>query len=114
MIQSAVQHAIVAQDMELAARQISANVLVLVEQAQLAPTLSRMDAVPRQQRETSPWLGVAHAWALVYSGQMERAENSLFSVQKQLGRLSLEEQSRINGHVAAVRAYIAWAQGRPG
>lgn len=111
MIQSAVQHAIVAQDMELAARQISANVLVLVEQAELAPTLSRMDAVPRQQRETSPWLGVAHAWALVYSGQMERAENSLFSVQKQLGHLSLEEQSRINGHVAAVRAYIAWAQG---
>ncbi len=111
MIQAAIQHAIAAQEMELAARLVSANVLVLVEQDDLAPTLARMDAVPRQLRESSPWLGVAHAWALVYSGQMERAENSLFSVEKHLERLIPEEQSRVNGQLAAVRAYIAWAQG---
>lgn len=111
MIQAAVQHAIAAQDMELAARLVSANVLVLVEQADLGPTLARMDAVPRQQRESSPWLGVAHAWALVYSGQLERAENSLFAAEKHLERLHPEEQRRINGQLAAVRAYIAWAQG---
>ncbi len=111
IIQAAVQHAIAARDMELAARLVSSNVLVLVEQDELAPTLARMDAVPRQQREGSPWLGVAHAWALVYSGQMERAENSLFSVEKHLEDLLPEEQRHVSGQLAALRAYITWAQG---
>lgn len=111
MIPEALHHALAAGDMELAVSLVSANVLALVEHAELAPILLRMDAIPRQQRESLPWLGVAHAWALAYTGKMERAGVALTLAEKQLDRLPVEERGRIAGHIAAVRAYVAWVHG---
>ena len=97
--------------MELAAQLVSANVLALVEHAELVPILQRMDATPREQREAQPWLGVAHAWALVYTGQMERANTALALAENRLETLAGAERARISGHIAAVRAYATWVHG---
>jgi LuxR family transcriptional regulator, maltose regulon positive regulatory protein len=111
MIPGALQHALAARDIELAARLVSANVLALVEQADLVPILLRMDALPREQRESLPWLSVAHAWALAYAGQMARADVALTPAEQHLDALPVDERDRISGHIAAVRAYVAWVQG---
>jgi LuxR family transcriptional regulator, maltose regulon positive regulatory protein len=110
-IPEAFQHALAADDIELAARLVSANVLALVEQAELLPILSRMDSTPRGQREANPWLEVAHAWALAYTGQMERGNVALTLAEKHLKALPAHERSRITGHISAVRAYAAWVNG---
>ena len=111
MIPEALHHALAAGDMEWAVRLVSANVLALVEHAELAPVLLRMDAAPRELREASPWLGIAHAWALAYTGQMERARAALTRADRQLDRLPDDERDRAAGHIAAVRAYAAWVHG---
>jgi LuxR family maltose regulon positive regulatory protein len=111
LIPEALAHALAAGDMELAARLVAANMLALVERAELAPILLHMDAAPREQREAQPWLGVAHAWALAYSGQLERAEAALALAETRLETLAIGERERIAGHIAAVRAYAAWVHG---
>lgn len=117
MIPEAFQHALSAGDMGLAARLVSENVLVLVEHAELAPILLRMEAAQVRQSHRpsediiSPWLGVAYAWALAYTGQMERANTALHMAEQRLDNLPAGELDRVAGHIAAVRAYTAWVHG---
>ncbi|MBN2549824.1 MAG: hypothetical protein JXB15_11740 [Anaerolineales bacterium] len=111
MIPEAMHHALAAGDMEQAARLVSANVLALVEHSELIPILMRIDAAPRESRQSLPWLGVAHAWALAYTGQMERAAVALALVEKRLEDLPGVERSQIAGHISAVQAYLAWVHG---
>jgi LuxR family transcriptional regulator, maltose regulon positive regulatory protein len=111
MILEALDHALSAGDMELAARLVSTNVLALVEHAELAPILRQVDNTPLEQRKAQPWLGVAHAWALAYSGQVDRANTALTLVEERLQSLPLAARDQIIGHIAAVRAYAAWVQG---
>lgn len=111
MILEALDHALLASDMELAARLVSANVLALVEHAELAPILQQVENTPQEQREAQPWLGVAYSWALAYSGQIERANTTLASTEKSLRALPQTIQDQIAGHIAAVRAYTAWVHG---
>jgi LuxR family maltose regulon positive regulatory protein len=110
-IPQALHYALACGDMQLVAGLVSANVLALVEQAELPPILTRLEALPRQAREPLPWLGVAHAWALAYTGQMAQAGVSLTLAERHLEVLPLHEGDRIRGHIAAVRAYLAWIQG---
>jgi len=111
MLPEALHHALEAGDNELVARMVSANMLAIVEHAELAPILLHMDAVPRAERITLPWLGVAYAWGLAYAGQNERAGLELSLAEKQADKLVSEERSRLLGHIAAVRAYLAWSNG---
>ena len=110
-IPQALHYALASGDMQSVAGLVSANVLALVEQAELAPILTRLEAIPRQAREPIPWLGVAHAWALAYTGQMAQAGVSLALAEGHLDALEPNEGDRIRGHIAAVRAYLAWIQG---
>lgn len=111
MILEALDHAFSAGDMELAARLVSANVLALVEHAELAPTLQQVENIMHDQRDAQPWLGIAYAWALAYSGQIERANIVLASVEERLQMLSGPGRDQIAGHLAAVHAYTAWVHG---
>jgi LuxR family maltose regulon positive regulatory protein len=111
MILEALDHALSAGEMELAARLVSANVLALVEHAELAPILQQVENTPHEQRDAQPWLGVAYAWALAYSGQIERAKTALTLAEKRLKTLPQTTRDQIAGHIAAVRAYAAWVHG---
>jgi LuxR family maltose regulon positive regulatory protein len=117
MIPQALNHALAAGDMELTAHLVSANVLALVERAELAPILLRMDAIMGKGGDKPSggdgfsWLCVAHAWALAYTGQMERSGIALTLAEKCMDQPPADECERIAGHVAAVRAYTAWVAG---
>jgi LuxR family maltose regulon positive regulatory protein len=111
MLPEALHHALAAEDMKLAARLVSTNVLALVEHAELTPILLKMDSTSIEQRASLPWLGVAHAWSLAYTGQIDRAEAVLVQSEEHMGELPQEEQPRLLGHIHAVRAYISWVEG---
>ncbi len=111
MLAEALHHALEAGDMEVAARMVSTNVLVLVEHAELTPILLNMESIPRERRASLPWLAVAHAWGLAYAGHMETAGMELSLAEKSVEPLANEERSRLRGHITAVRAYLAWSHG---
>lgn len=111
MLPAALKHALAAGDMQRVAQMISANVLVLVENNEIAPTLLRLETIPPEQRIKLPWLGVAHAWALAYTGQMDRAEAALSQAEQHQEDLPQDERNRMMGHIGVVRAYNAWVRG---
>jgi LuxR family transcriptional regulator, maltose regulon positive regulatory protein len=110
-LSEALNHALVAKDMELVANIVSKNVLVLVDLGEIVPTLAQIDAIPAEQRASLPWLDVAYAWALAYIGQNDRADTSLAFTEQHMEGLESIKRNKLLGHIASVRAYLAWTNG---
>ncbi len=111
MLAEALHHSLAAGDMEMAAHIVAENVLVLVERAEIAPLLARIEAIPPKQRAQLPWLNVAYAWGLAYAGQNQRAAHILSLAEQHIEAIPDGMRGPVYGHVAAVRAYLAWTQG---
>jgi LuxR family maltose regulon positive regulatory protein len=111
MIPEALQHAISSGDMQLVAQIISSNVLVLVENYEIMPTMQKIDSLPQNEMTAYPWLGIARAWALGI-GRLQKSQQTLDAVEKSVENVpdSFERQ-RLNGHLAAARAFVFCAQG---
>lgn len=107
----AMNHALVAGDMELVANIVSKNVLALVDVNEIAPTLAQLNAVPAAKSSSLPWLNVAYAWGLAYMGENQRAEDDLLAAENHLEGLPEAKREKVMGHIAAVRAYLAWTRG---
>jgi LuxR family maltose regulon positive regulatory protein len=110
MLPEALQHALASGDMQLVAQIVSANVLVLVENDEVAPILKKIDALSLNHLLMNPWLAIARAWVLS-KGQIEKSHQMLDAVEKQIEPVvdNLECQ-RLRGHIAAVRAYLNTTQ----
>jgi LuxR family maltose regulon positive regulatory protein len=108
----ALNHALVAGDMELVAQIVSANVLVLVENDEMAPLLQKIEAVPHDRFVSMPWLGIANAWALG-ARQISRSKQILDGVEARLGEAKdAIERQRLKGHLAAARAFLWSLEGQ--
>ena len=71
-----------------------------------------LDALPKELVRFRPWLYIAHAWALVYAGQLAAVEPMLQDAEKALAGLEDHGEIRhIAGHIAAIRAYAADLRG---
>ncbi len=111
MIPEALQHAISSGDMQLVAQIVSANVLVLLENDEVIPTLQKIDLLPQNDMIALPWLGIARAW-IMGASQVERSLNLLDEVEKSVKNSpDSNERQRLNGHIAAARAFLFNAQG---
>jgi LuxR family maltose regulon positive regulatory protein len=111
LLPEALHHALAAGDVELAARLVSANVLVLIEHDETAPTLQKIDAVPLHTLHALPWLGIARAWVMGV-GQVQKSHQILDNVEKSLESIpDAAERWRLQGHLAAARAFVYGAQG---
>ena len=101
-----IQHALVAQDWERAARLIGQSAGELLNRGELVTLISWYQKVPEELIRSQPDLGIPYAWALLLSGGMNKAEELL---------LELEEYGRsvpgLLGHVAAAQAYAARVRG---
>jgi LuxR family transcriptional regulator, maltose regulon positive regulatory protein len=107
----ALNHALVAGDMELVAQIVSANVLVLVENDEMAPILQRIESVSHDQLVSMPWLGIAQAWALG-ARQIHRSQQILDAAEKKSEeKEDAVERQRMKGHIAAARAFLFSLQG---
>jgi LuxR family maltose regulon positive regulatory protein len=111
MLSEALHHGLAAGDMELVTNIVSENVLALVEHAEIAPTLAQIDAIPGKQRSSLPWLDVAYAWGLAYTGQNQKAGPILSLAEQHMEGLSDDKREKALGHIAAVQAYLAWTNG---
>lgn len=111
MLPEALHHGLAAGDMELVTNIVSENVLALVEHAEIAPTLAQIDAIPDEQRSSLPWLEVAYAWGLAYTGQNQKAGPILSLAEQHMEGLSDDKREKALGHIAAVRAYLTWTNG---
>jgi LuxR family maltose regulon positive regulatory protein len=90
---------------------VSKNVLALVDLDEIAPTLAQIDAIPAEKRSSLSWLDVAYAWGLAYTGQNDRAGTSLLLTEQHMEGLVSDKRNKLLGHIAAVRAYLAWTNG---
>jgi len=111
MLPEALHHGLAAGDMELVVNIVSENVLALVEYAEISPTLAQIDKIPSEQRTLYPWLDVAYAWGLAYTGQNQKADLILSHAEQHMEGLPNDKRKKAMGHVAAVRGYLAWTNG---
>jgi LuxR family maltose regulon positive regulatory protein len=111
MLPQALHHGILSGDMQLVAQIVSANVLLLVENDEVVPTLQKIDSLPPAEIITLPWLGIARAWILG-SGQVQKSLQTLDAVEKTVenGPDNAGNQ-RLKAHIAAARAYVFSIQG---
>jgi LuxR family transcriptional regulator, maltose regulon positive regulatory protein len=110
LLPQALQYALASGDMQLVAQIVSANVLILVENDEVAPVLEKIDALSLNHLLTNPWLAIARAWVLS-TGQIEKSHQMLDVVEKQIDDVKDEDECRrMRGHIAAVRAYLYTTQ----
>jgi LuxR family maltose regulon positive regulatory protein len=114
LIAEAMHHSLVAGDVARFARLVGGNALAMLEHGELATIKSWLEALPDAAVHDEPWLSVAQAWMLAFSGQSDAAEPLLQDAERMAARRGLlQERQHIGAHVAAVRTYLAVLQGEP-
>jgi LuxR family maltose regulon positive regulatory protein len=122
LLSEAVGHALAANDVDAVTRMARQNALATMDHGQLATLVGLIDALPDKVLDSRPWLCIAHAWALVFAGQLDAVGLRLVSTEAALdalgdaGRaagpaLSTAEERHIAGHIAAIRGYVSALRG---
>jgi LuxR family maltose regulon positive regulatory protein len=78
----AVQHALAAPDVELAARLIEPIALHIAYQGQISTVLGWLNALPEALVRTRPFLRIYHASLLLFTNQLEESEARLQEVEE--------------------------------
>ena len=109
-LESAIRHALAAQDYELTARQIEQVMHRLDQQNQQVLLSSWMSNLPPQVLESHPWLCIQRAWGDYWMGRRGMEEEWLLLAENALAQnpaLAETERRHIQGHIATVRAHAA-------
>jgi len=108
-VAEAVSHAFAGGDIERVARLAAANALALVDHGELTTLAQWLNALPSEVARTHPWLNIARAWVLAYTGPLDRIEALLSEAESTLPPSDRNpDERRIAGHAATIRSYIAW------
>jgi LuxR family maltose regulon positive regulatory protein len=112
-VADAVHHALLAGHHGRAAEIVEENAWSMVRHAKMATLRGWMEALPGDAVAARPWLRIYYAWALFFA-ESEAAEAQLQAVERHLqagdgAALPVEVQ----GHIAAIRAWIAHTRGDP-
>ncbi|MBN1659341.1 MAG: hypothetical protein JXA93_13130 [Anaerolineae bacterium] len=112
-VAEAVHHALQAGDYQQAAETVEKNAWSMVRRAELVPLKEWIEALPGESVSARPWLRIYYAWACLFS-ESEVAEAQLQAVeqQRQASDTAPVPAERA-GHVAAIRAWIAYMRGDP-
>ncbi len=114
LISEAVRHALIAGDIDGVERMATQNALATMDHGELTTLMGLLDALPDEAMSCRPWLCIAHAWTLVFSGRLEAIELRLRSAETTLdafGDARRAEGRHIAGHIAAIRGYVATLRG---
>lgn len=109
LVSEAVGHALAARDFERVTRLVAGNAFLLLDTGELTTLLGWLGALPLPLLLAQPWLSVFYAWALAYTGQLERVEAHLLHAESALttGNASAAERAELEGHIAAIRTLLA-------
>jgi LuxR family maltose regulon positive regulatory protein len=105
----AVQHALAAGDGALAARLIRPFARHMQAHGQMTTLLGWLSALPHDELEAHPDLGVIYAWGLAITGQVLMADSWLHKVEATLQLV--DEGVKFRGEVIVIRARIALIRG---
>ncbi len=120
LIAEAMNHALAAGNVERVARLAGGNALAMMEHSQLTTLERWLDGLPDEVVRSQPWLCVAHAWMLAFTGKPRAVEPLLQEAEKTVakweesseGRVPIgDEQQHMAGHISAIRAYVAGVTG---
>jgi LuxR family maltose regulon positive regulatory protein len=117
LIAEAVEHALVAGDVERLVHLVEKRALSMIYHGELRTLIGWLDALPKDMVRAQPWLCVAYAWALAYSGDLRAVEPLLCSAERALVPTLSEApeagalKNRLTGHIAAIRGYCAMLKG---
>jgi LuxR family maltose regulon positive regulatory protein len=113
LIAEAVEHALAAGDVEQLGHLVETHALNMIYHGELSILIGWLGALPEDVMRAQPWLCVAYAWALAYSGELDAAERVLLSTSSETGGADpgAPETGRIAGHIAAIRGYCAMLKG---
>ena len=114
LISEAVKHALAAGDVERVARLARQNALAMMDYGELRTMAGWLEALPEETVRAQPWLRIAQAWPLAYTGQGDAVEPLLQDAEQALaGRGGGEEgeRQRIAGHLATIRSYVLGGRG---
>ncbi len=100
LLPEAVSHALASGDLERAADLIEWTAWTTLIRGEIGTLRGWLDRLPEKLTRSRPQLGVLHAWALAFVGDMESIEPYLLGVDVQ----------QVPGEVAALRAYVASLQ----
>ena len=113
MPSEAIHHALAAGDIDRVHEAVAGNALAMVENAELFDVLRRFTELPCDQVSSNPWLCMAYAWSKAYADPsagmeelLQQAEQVVVSVDKP------SEKRHLTSHLEAIKAYLAWMQGK--
>ena len=104
LVDEAIQHALISDDMERATRlvdQVAADLVVRRESNKL---LKLINQLPQDQCQDYPMLCIWHAWALLFLGHLHAVEPVLGHAEAHQSKMP---DGLIPGYVTTVRAYLA-------
>jgi LuxR family maltose regulon positive regulatory protein len=110
-IHAAVEHALQASDLSLAARLIEQYTLPMLYKGEVARAVSWFDWLPEATLQTAPMLSICKAWALVLmrrGARMGEVEQALDIAEQALDRVEAGQalRDRVAGHAASIRAFL--------
>jgi LuxR family maltose regulon positive regulatory protein len=112
-LELAVSHAISGNDIKKAAEIIEQNAMSMLMRGELVALLNLIKPIVDIAAQR-PWLSTYRSWALTLTGQLDIAEAWLRKAESAIHLSSRESRQEIQGHIEAIRAYIAEARGDGG
>ena len=107
LIADAINHALAVGDEERVAHLVEKDALAMIHCGELTTLVRWLNALSDEMLRSRPWLCVAHAWMLVYTGHLDAVESRLRDAEGVLGDLG----RHVAGHIAAIRGYVADLRG---
>jgi LuxR family maltose regulon positive regulatory protein len=112
LIAEAVHYGLVAGDVERVARLVGGNALAMAEHGELSTLKGWLSALPGEAVRAQPWLCIAQAWVLAFTGQLGAVEPLLQDAERTAASWEgLAETQHIRAHIAAVQTYVAMIRG---
>ena len=105
LIGETINHLLEAGEFERAANFISKNALTFVYHGNLGTLARWLEVLPKNVKQSQPWLSIAHAWALSFAGQLAPVASILQDAEGALPSITDEiEVQRLSGMIDALRA----------
>ncbi len=113
LVADAVHHALQAGDHDRAAEIVEENAWSMVLRAELGTLKKWIQALPGDSVSARPWLRIYSAWTLFFA-ESEAAEAQLQAVEQRVwSGDGTGLPAEMQGHIAAIRAWIAYLRGDP-
>ena len=109
LLPDAINHALASNEIQRIVQLTEEMAVDKMESGELKALMAWLDRLPESTFRHHPWLLVARTWALFNTGKYEKVETNLAEIEKILANeiISKELTTRIQGHIAAIRTYLA-------